>query len=115
MLREFGKVSSRERTIADRKKPAKDPDGKDKVFIPTKHRRKQTVTPNDEFNADLKMKALAEQARRNNEEAMKADALLDLKMREREKILTLENLRHIIHGMARKIAMTCVVMGKTMT
>ena len=47
MLRVFGKISSKERTIADRKKPVKDSDGKDKVFIPAKHRRKQTVAPID--------------------------------------------------------------------
>ena len=115
MLRVFGKVSSKERTIADRKKPVKDPDGNDKVFIPAKHRRKPTVTSNDEFNDNLLMKALVEQGRKNNEEAMKANALLDLKMRERERVLILERLRHIIHGMARLIAKTCIVKGKTLT
>ena len=34
MLREFGKVSSKERTIADRKKPVKDPDGNEKSLSP---------------------------------------------------------------------------------
>ena len=115
MLRELGKVSSKERTIADRKKPVKDPDGKEKVFIPAKHRRKQTATPNDKFNDDLHMKALVEQGQKNNEEAMKANALLDLQMREREREIILEKLRHIIHGLARLIAKTCIVQGKTLT
>ena len=62
MLRTFGQVSGKERTIAQRTKPVKDPDGKDKVFIPAKFRIKPTITQTDEFIGDLQLKHLSRRA-----------------------------------------------------
>ena len=115
MLRTFGQVSGRERTIAQRKKPVKDPDGKDKVFIPAKFRTKPTITQTDEFIDDLQLKALVEEGRKQDEIEMERRALLDLRVRERERDLALKNLRLIIYDMAYKIARAYIIKGKTMT
>ena len=112
MLRYMSTIDQREQTNTQREKPVENSEGESSIFIPTKHRIKDTANPPKQTQDEPEMKALLESIRKGDEAERQRRAKNDIEVGKLAVKIDLQKLRHLIYNAAVDIGST-IITGRT--
>ena len=112
MLRSWLKIDQHEQTNVRREKPVKNSEDESSLFIPNKHRIKDTVKPPNEHQDEPEMKELLDRVKKEDEAEKQRRAKNDIAVGKLGVKLDLQTLRRQMYNAAVDISLS-IIMTRT--